>query len=308
MFSRVPDRKGFIMSIANGTTHYDYPQVQLTDRPTFADFNPAFADIDAKLYGLTTGAETDEQAIADLGTAVGNLRTDLGSVSDVATAAKNKADANEEAIGLLSTKVSQNTTKLGTKIDSNAIAEPYDTSTTYTVGDVVTYQGQRYRCITAVAVAEPFDATKWTGEDVQTVLEQLGTPSAADVTLAPITGMSASDAQAGIAELNTALTDSVSVTATSNETASSVFNRLYALIDESKITPRACLILGKNRIRVENINTGVSIRCSQSWVDTAVHNVSALLKASSSEYLSANNNTISDVSSTVLSGTISFRY
>ena len=171
MYSREPDGEEIIMSIAQGTTHYDYPQVQLNDRPTFADFNPAFSDIDAKLYGLITGAATDEQAIADLGTAVGNLTTDLGGVSDVATAAKNKADANEEAIGLLSTQVSQNTTKLGTKIDSNAIAEPYDTSATYVVGDVVTYQGQRYRCTTAVAVAEPFDATKWTGEDVQTVLE-----------------------------------------------------------------------------------------------------------------------------------------
>lgn len=175
MFSRVPDREEIIMSIANGTTHYGYPQVQLTDRPTFADFNPAFADIDAKLYGLVTGAATDEQAIADLGTAVGNLRTDLGGVSDVATAAKNKADANEEAITLLSGQVSQNTTKLGTKIDSNAIAEPYDTSDTYAVGDVVTYQGQRYKCITAVAVAEPFDATKWTGEDVETALENVQT-------------------------------------------------------------------------------------------------------------------------------------
>lgn len=208
MFSRVPDREEFIMSIAQGTTHYDYPQVQLTDRPTFADFNPAFSDIDAKLYGLITGAAADEQLITDLGLAVSELRTNLNGVSDVANTAKAKADANEEVIGLLSTEVSQNTTRLGTKIDSNAIAEPYDTSATYAVGDVVTYQGQRYRCITAVAVAEPFDATKWTGEDVETVLERLGSPDAEDVTLSPITGMIATDVQAGIDELNNNLTNS----------------------------------------------------------------------------------------------------
>lgn len=202
------------MSIAQGTPHYGYPQVQLNDRPTFADFNPAFEDIDAKLYGLITGAETDEQAIRDLSTEVSNLVTEVGRVSGVATDAKNKSDANEEAITLLSGQVSQNTTKLGTKIDSNAIAEPYDTSVTYDVGDVVTYQGQRYRCITAVTVAEPFDATKWTGEDVETVLEHLQSEiddipteaAASNVTLAPITGMTANNVQDGIAELKAGLT------------------------------------------------------------------------------------------------------
>lgn len=214
MYSRVPDGEEIIMSIANGTIHYGYPQVQLTDKPTFADFNPAFADIDSKLYGLITGAATDEQAIADLGTTVGNLTTELGSVSETATAAKDKADASEEAITLLSGQVSQNTTRIGSKIDSNAIAEPYDTTATYEVDDVVTYQGQRYRCTTAVLVAEPFDATKWIGEDVETVLDHLqdeidnipvGGGTAADTTLAPISGMTATNVQDGIAELHTGL-------------------------------------------------------------------------------------------------------
>ena len=59
------------MSIAQGTTHYNYPQVQLSDRPTFADFNPAFEDIDAKLYSLITGASTDHGAIEALQTGLG---------------------------------------------------------------------------------------------------------------------------------------------------------------------------------------------------------------------------------------------
>ena len=216
------------MSIAQGTTYYDYPQVQLTDRPTFADFNPAFADIDAKLHGLITGAETDEQAIADLGTAVGNLSTQLGGVSEVTNAAKTKADSNEEAIALLATQVSQNTTKLGTKIDANAIAEPYDAASTYAVGDVVSYQGQRYRCITAVVDAEPFDATKWTGEDVQTVLDRIATPAASDVTLTPITGMTATNVQDGIAELKSELSiDTETVTINPSVTSGSIECEIY---------------------------------------------------------------------------------
>lgn len=160
------------MSIANGTTYYDYPLVQLTDRPTFADYNSAFSDIDAKLHGLITGAETDHQAITNLQTGLGQTDTLLASVKLTADGAKAKSDTNEENIGILTTGLSNTNRTVATKLDSVAIAEPYDPDAgTYNVGDIVVYNGQRYKCTTAVAVSEPFDADKWTGEDVQTVLD-----------------------------------------------------------------------------------------------------------------------------------------
>lgn len=195
------------MSIAQGTTHYSYPQVQLNDRPTFADFNPAFEDIDAKLYSLITGASTDHSAIESLQTVLGETNLLLASVKQTADSASGKADTNAENITLLQTALGNTDRNVANKLDSVAIAEPYDaTSGTYSVGDIVVYQGQRYKCTTAVAVAEPFDADKWTGEDVETVLERLATPAAENVTLAPITGMTADDVQEGIAELKSALT------------------------------------------------------------------------------------------------------
>lgn len=42
------------------------------------------------------------------------------------------------------------------------IAEDYDETETYVVGDYVTYNGLLYKCVTAVATAENFDPTKWT--------------------------------------------------------------------------------------------------------------------------------------------------
>ena len=204
------------MSIANGTTHYDYPQVQLTDRPTFADFNPAFEDIDAKLYSLISGASTDHSAIEALQTGLGETNLLLASVKNTADSASGKADTNAENITLLQTGLGNTDRAVATKLDSVAIAEPYDASAgTYSVGDIVVYNGQRYKCTTAVAVAEPFDADKWTGEDVETVLEHLqdeidNIPSggtAADVSLAPITGMTAANVQDGISELNDKITD-----------------------------------------------------------------------------------------------------
>lgn len=200
------------MSIANGTTHYGYPQVQLTDRPTFADFNPAFQDIDAKLYGLITGATTDHAAIEALQTGLGETNLALAGVKDTADAAKAKADANEENIGILQTSLGNTDRTVATKLDSVAIAEPYDASAgTYAVGDVVVYNGQRYRCTTAVAVSEPFDADKWTGEDVETVLERM--------------------------------TRKIVVTNTANETFSSLLDRLYSQLTDVSVLDLAKAIL-----------------------------------------------------------------
>lgn len=40
-------------------------------------------------------------------------------------------------------------------------APAYDNTETYSVGDVCTYNGQLYKCTTAVSTAETFDPTKW---------------------------------------------------------------------------------------------------------------------------------------------------
>lgn len=201
------------MSIAQGTTHYGYPQVQLNDRPTFADFNPAFADIDSKLYSLITGASTDHAAIEGLQVGLGETDLLLASVKNTADSASGKADTNAENITLLQTALGNTDRAVANKLDSVAIAEPYDASAgTYSVGDIVVYNGQRYKCTTAVAVAEPFDADKWTGEDVQTVLEHLQdeidnpTITAVDVSISPITGMLATQTQEALEELNSVLT------------------------------------------------------------------------------------------------------
>lgn len=44
----------------------------------------------------------------------------------------------------------------------NDIAEQYDSTATYAVGDYVLYENILYKCITAVSTAESFDNTKWT--------------------------------------------------------------------------------------------------------------------------------------------------
>ena len=161
------------MSYAQGTTHYNFPQIAGTDRPTFADANEAFRTLDTKLYALE-GSATEVDGRLD--TAEGNivqLQSDVQTAQGTADLAKSTADTAVEQIGITNANVSQLTTRVGNKFDSVGIADPYDTAATYAVDDVVTYNGQRYRCTTAVTVAEPFDVTKWTGEDVETVLNDI---------------------------------------------------------------------------------------------------------------------------------------
>lgn len=59
------------------------------------------------------------------------------------------------------------TTLLG-YVKSDAVADSYDDTATYQVGDIVMHEGNLYKCTTAVATAEAFNATKW---QQQTVLE-----------------------------------------------------------------------------------------------------------------------------------------
>ena len=63
----------------------------------------------------------------------------------------------------------------------SVIADVYDNTKTYAVGDYVVYTGKSYRCITAVETAEDFDSEKW---DQIKVLDEL----ASAVELPPVTG------------------------------------------------------------------------------------------------------------------------
>ena len=42
-----------------------------------------------------------------------------------------------------------------------SFADAYDSTQTYDVDDLVMYSYELYRCITAITIAEAFDATKW---------------------------------------------------------------------------------------------------------------------------------------------------
>lgn len=52
----------------------------------------------------------------------------------------------------------------------DAIAQPFSTSSTYAVGDVVMHDRLRYRCTTAISTAGAWNSSSWTLENVQTAI------------------------------------------------------------------------------------------------------------------------------------------
>lgn len=161
------------MSYTNETTHYGIPKPLGTDLTVPMDYNEAADAIDQALFDASTNAteavtaannavEAAAEAVedvGDLGTEVNNLKGRTSALEATEIIQNNKIDALElEGV---------------TKFDSVGIADAYVNGLTYSVGDVVTYNGQRYKCTTAVVAAEPFDADKWSAEDVETVLNNI---------------------------------------------------------------------------------------------------------------------------------------
>ena len=64
-------------------------------------------------------------------------------------------------------------TALSSKANNSVVAETYNSTLTYAVGDLVMYEGVLYRCSTAITTAEAWDSTHWTQKDVSDLISAL---------------------------------------------------------------------------------------------------------------------------------------
>jgi len=161
------------MSIQNSTLHYHLPLVTGTDRPIFSDYNATMELLDELLYSAVSNVEVFAGQIATLQQTSGEHTTELAELDTFKTEQEGINSANAARFLAINQTLNEQVVTNNNKFNSVSIADAYDATRTYNVGDVVTYNGDRYRCITAVTTGEPFDADKWQGEDVQTVLSQL---------------------------------------------------------------------------------------------------------------------------------------
>ena len=158
------------MSIANSTQHYHFPLVVGSDRPIFSDYNATMEEIDEKLYTAVSAVTAFTEEISTLQNTTEDHTTRIVNLETFQTEQEGINSANADRFLSIADALTAASDTFKTKFNSISIADAYDPASTYSVGDVVTYLGDRYKCTTAVTSGEPFDADKWQGEDVQTVI------------------------------------------------------------------------------------------------------------------------------------------
>lgn len=138
------------MAHSSSTSHYSLPQFAATDKPAWlVDVNPAYSAIDAGMYAAQQAADA---AQADATQAL----DDAAAASGAATTASNTA------AGAIA-----------------SIAEAFDATATYSVGDYVVYNNLFYVCTTAVTTPGPWTgSTNWT----RATLDSIATELNADIT------------------------------------------------------------------------------------------------------------------------------
>lgn len=133
------------MSHTNSTTNYNLPQFITTDKPAWlTDINNAFLDIDTAINTAKTTADT---AATDAGTAIG----------DAAAAQTTANTADAKGSGAIA-----------------SIADTFDPTTIYAVGDYVMYNSLLYVCTVAVITPGPWTgATNWARTTVEQIANNL---------------------------------------------------------------------------------------------------------------------------------------
>lgn len=164
------------MSYEHGTPFLNLPLTTGDDKRDWFDTNAAFLNLDAKMKAAYEGSIDTADALAALTEVVSGISTNVETLDGTVSQHTTSIGTINEALTLINSALASLNSSVQGKFDSAGIADPYDAEHgTYDVGDVVTYNGQRYECVTAVTAAEPFDADKWNAVDIQTKLDAINT-------------------------------------------------------------------------------------------------------------------------------------
>ena len=163
------------MSFTNQTTHYGLPQWIGSDKPTYlVDQNNAYQTIDSELYNANTASgeavTTAQGAVTTAEGAASTAATALSTAQGAETTANTADGKADNAITLAqSAQTAAGAAQTAAEAAQEAaagnsitnLANAYDPTLTYNVGDLVTQDGKLYQCITQVSTPEAFDVNKW---------------------------------------------------------------------------------------------------------------------------------------------------
>ena len=132
------------MSHTNTTPNYGLPQFITTDKPAWlTDINGAFSAIDTGINGAKDSADA---AQADA----------TQAISDAAAAGSAASGANTKASGAIA-----------------SLAENFETTNTYNIGQLVMYNNLLFKCISAVNIPGPWNSSNWSRIDLDDIYREL---------------------------------------------------------------------------------------------------------------------------------------
>jgi len=158
------------MASTNKTPNYELSQFVETDRPAWlTDYNGDMRTLDTALKAVSdvaSGASGSISSLTDRMTAAeGAISKNANDIDALEARADTlEAQAQSTAGTIAGIQTEQTAQNLGieaaTELGYN-LARPYDSASTYAVGDYVLFQNTLYKCVTAVSTGEAFDPTKW---------------------------------------------------------------------------------------------------------------------------------------------------
>lgn len=226
----------------NETTHFGIPLPLGSDLTTPMDYNTAAEAVDEALFDAQSDASTaNENAASAVETA-----NAVSEALDTLSATVGGHTSQISALGARMTNAENNIDDVRSDLEDMIVAfnEPTATSThAYAIGDYFIYNDVLYKATAAITVGETIvPNTNCSATNVMTEVAAGGgggSVAAADVSLAPITGMEADDVQEGIEELKTALTADESISNTEVDiSAYNTISNCYALPSDGVVVCR----------------------------------------------------------------------
>ena len=211
------------MSYTNTTEFYNIPLPGEEDLVNPMDDNDAKEAVDTALHGAVTNAENAVSTANSASDAAAAAVSGLEDLSGTVNTEKGKLTALTARVTAAENEIDD--VRGDTSDMICAFNEPSATSThAYSIGDYFIYNNVLYKATAPIAISDTIvPNTNCAATNVTSELESGGAaPAASQVSLAPITGMTADDVQEGIEELHT----SVSQKATINDNTTS--NNSYA--------------------------------------------------------------------------------
>ena len=108
---------------------------------------------------------------------MGKVLISSNLMTDITDAVRNKLGTTDK---IETSKIAEKILSINDGISLSILADGYSSVNTYSIDDLVTYQGKLYTCVTGISNPESFDPSHWSETTVADVLSGIIKAGTAD--------------------------------------------------------------------------------------------------------------------------------